>query len=585
MFVDGERVAMVNPPEFKKAFVGGLTAGMKGNKNPICIGSNAVGSYAAGGVAIDDVMVFNRALEPAEIAVYVGSKAPYGSSLVPGAQPDYDDLRVTEKSDVQPWDHHTHFEVIGPRPHSDTDLDGVVAYWRLDGTSDGKDVTGTYDSAVEGDAKSVDGRFGRGEGAISVSKGGGVKVTQSKSLQVPVGSAEVWVRADKCLHSFQGLLTKTDDKTSERFQVGVSGSQSGCTWSLTIGGGANQVYLKSPVPARLGVWTHVAASWDGQVARLYVNGEKKAESLTKSGMALPGAPLRIGIYPSANHYFNGAIDEVIIHNVARPADYFAKRARGLPRVRFLAHTEAYPATSGAYRFHDYKLWWGNKAAKALKPRIIGLDGKSTCDALLSPCLGYVGWWRFDRLDPSGYLDASSNRRLLKAGSKAVKQSPGHAGFGIDGAGDPTWSALTALPPLKTFTGEISTRLTGGSGISAASTPDSLGARNATGTGTRWSFLQTDGKHCHPSTEPAEGKNEWHRAAMSFDGSKARWYRDAAQRKEQSCSAVKAGGSKLHVNTSTKPTKGQIDDVRIMSRALAADELLHFPLATGSVGGK
>ena len=74
-------------------------------------------------------------------------------------------------------------------------------------------------------------------------------------------------------------------------------------------------------------WTHIAASYDGSFARLYVNGAQVAQS-TGTGPIVPlGAATHIGAGDtapgSANERWNGLIDEVRIWSVARTAQEIA----------------------------------------------------------------------------------------------------------------------------------------------------------------------------------------------------------------------------------------------------------------------
>ncbi|MBN2129744.1 MAG: LamG domain-containing protein [Sedimentisphaerales bacterium] len=63
-------------------------------------------------------------------------------------------------------------------------------------------------------------------------------------------------------------------------------------------------------------WVHVAATWDGFAARIYVNGVMELE-LPRTGQLVPtGLPLRIGHRNGSSHYFNGSIDDVQIYDQA-----------------------------------------------------------------------------------------------------------------------------------------------------------------------------------------------------------------------------------------------------------------------------
>src|SRR5207249_789931 len=64
----------------------------------------------------------------------------------------------------------------------------------------------------------------------------------------------------------------------------------------------------------LNQWSHVAMSWDGTTARLYINGIQDPTTLAASG-AIPsdaGLSKAIGSRGGIDQFFNGLIDEVEI---------------------------------------------------------------------------------------------------------------------------------------------------------------------------------------------------------------------------------------------------------------------------------
>jgi hypothetical protein len=76
------------------------------------------------------------------------------------------------------------------------------------------------------------------------------------------------------------------------------------------------------VPVTPGQWHHVAGTFDGNTAYLYIDGEQKA-SLAQVGTITPatGHSLNIAYWrPALPEYFGGLIDEVAIYNRALSAD-------------------------------------------------------------------------------------------------------------------------------------------------------------------------------------------------------------------------------------------------------------------------
>src|SRR3989442_13046641 len=66
-------------------------------------------------------------------------------------------------------------------------------------------------------------------------------------------------------------------------------------------------------------WAHLAATYDRVTMRLYVNGVQVASRVQTGNIATSTNPLQIGGDSLYGQYFQGAIDEVRIYNVALTA--------------------------------------------------------------------------------------------------------------------------------------------------------------------------------------------------------------------------------------------------------------------------
>src|SRR4029453_16821751 len=94
------------------------------------------------------------------------------------------------------------------------------------------------------------------------------------------------------------------------------------------GGGRPSSYLrlKSDVglvgPAALPVntWSHVAATYNGSMHRLYVNGAQVAAVSRSGKIGASAKPLRIGGNAILGEWFSGTIDEVRVYNRALTAE-------------------------------------------------------------------------------------------------------------------------------------------------------------------------------------------------------------------------------------------------------------------------
>ena len=85
--------------------------------------------------------------------------------------------------------------------------------------------------------------------------------------------------------------------------------------------------VRAPDPAPVGRWTHVAATYDNDVLKLYVDGVEKG-TLKRGGAIRPAQRnLCIGAYGESGHAaFTGVLDEVRVYRRALSAEEVRKRA-------------------------------------------------------------------------------------------------------------------------------------------------------------------------------------------------------------------------------------------------------------------
>jgi hypothetical protein len=81
---------------------------------------------------------------------------------------------------------------------------------------------------------------------------------------------------------------------------------------ITLGGGGSLV---------LNSWAHVAATYDGSMLRVYLNGTEVASQPRTGAIDTSTGPLRIGgnsIWPG--EFFNGLVDDVRVYSRALTAE-------------------------------------------------------------------------------------------------------------------------------------------------------------------------------------------------------------------------------------------------------------------------
>jgi len=409
---------------------------------------------------MDEALLLARVLQPAEIRAVYAAKTESVTSLVPGAQEDFDDVRVTETPHSgmeEPGDPFvTRAQIVGARPHSDTpcvsagapdivrhrdDLCGVSAYWPIDSSL--KDVKSGIAFQCGGGGPSLDrGRFGDNQGALffqtdaGACSAGDVDAADpgSKSLTI-----ELWVKRQYQPHNIVAYpLQKKGVADVSGYQVAVT-LVSGLVSCEFFGGSGQTVSVKSLYGIGGGQfitdpkWVHVACvlDRDRKEVRTYLDGTFHNSAILAPGFTTVAnsSPLVLGEASLPNTDFTLYVDDVVIHNVAKSDDYIYNRANpGIPAVRFLANTVvAGVGTPAVFAARGYTLNWGNASAKLRQPFVVSVDGQTDCHGLLNPCLGYALWMRFDELWADWAVDSSQYRAWGKLLNYSPARSlwPGH----------------------------------------------------------------------------------------------------------------------------------------------------------------
>lgn len=152
-----------------------------------------------------------------------------------------------------------------------------------------------------------------------------VTIPHTSELQLPnTFTLEAWVYVDPSMTSSSrwGIVSKN---------VWISGGSStnGLGYGLDIEYGKPRLVIGRNDGAwadaaatsniTTGTWVHVAGTYDGSNARLYINGVLTKTTATSNFWNNNGAALTIGSWPGENKFFKGNIDEVRVWNVTRTA--------------------------------------------------------------------------------------------------------------------------------------------------------------------------------------------------------------------------------------------------------------------------
>ena len=279
---------------------------------------------------------------------------------------------------------------------------------------------------------------------------------------------------------------------------------------------------------------------------------------------------------------------MIVHGVAKSADYIYRRAHpGVPTVRWLAHTESTPNADGGFDFLGYTLHYGHPTAEGTPPLLTDRHG---CEhhGLLSPALGYVGWWQLDDAWGPRALDSATGR-LHGVLDGAAIFAPGLDGTAVafDGVDDHIAIAHDERLSASDVTVEV-LAATGGDApgvlVTKGSPADGAGYNyrlDASEQGAL-AFGCTDATAAPHVVGGDAPLNQWAHLAGRLADRNLTLFVDHTPVDQLTdipiatlCDAALILGGDPGLDFDAF-LAGSIDMVRISSRPLEADELLHFP---------
>jgi glucose/arabinose dehydrogenase/PKD repeat protein len=194
---------------------------------------------------------------------------------------------------------------------------GLVGAWGFDETS-GTIVADASPAAnagtITGATRTTTGRFG---GALTFDGSDDwVTVDDASSLRLTTGmTASAWVNPTELGSEWRTVLFK-------QRSGGISYSLYGHTDSGQPSGHVStpfEVNARAPSGLGVGVWSHLATSYDGTTLRLFVNGVQVAGRAVSGAIANDAGPLRFGGNAVWDEWFAGRIDEVRLYNRALSA--------------------------------------------------------------------------------------------------------------------------------------------------------------------------------------------------------------------------------------------------------------------------
>ncbi|WP_433497692.1 LamG-like jellyroll fold domain-containing protein [Sphaerimonospora sp. CA-214678] len=195
---------------------------------------------------------------------------------------------------------------------------GLVAAYGMEETSGAtvQDASGHNNTGVASNTTRVSsGKFGNAlsfNGTSSL-----VTVNDAPSLRLSTAlTLSAWVRPTT-VSNWRTIVMKdpADDYAPPSYGLYASDGSAAAGWLIREDEEVAAPTGTTPLP--INTWSHVALTYDGTTARLYVNGNQVDATPFSGSVYNNGGPLHMGGNSVWGEYFSGLIDEVRIYNLAQ----------------------------------------------------------------------------------------------------------------------------------------------------------------------------------------------------------------------------------------------------------------------------
>jgi hypothetical protein len=141
-----------------------------------------------------------------------------------------------------------------------------------------------------------------------------VSVADNNSLDLTAMTLEAWVYPTVQPAGWRTIIAKEQAGAVVYYLHAGSSSSNRPATGVTVAGGEQILYGGTRLLAN--TWAHLAATYDGSMQRLYVDGVQVASRTQTGAITTSTGSLRIGGNAVWGEYFQGRIDEVRIYNRA-----------------------------------------------------------------------------------------------------------------------------------------------------------------------------------------------------------------------------------------------------------------------------
>jgi hypothetical protein len=215
-------------------------------------------------------------------------------------------------------------------------LDGLVGYWRLDdaaGSATAIDFTGRNDGTLVDLLPGSPWVSGRSAGALSIAGNGFVNVPDSPSLDSIVDQVTImgwgYLSAMGAIDDYATIASREDGTTiDQHYHISInSRGEVPALWLKTEDG---IWLLQGPKAVTRQTWVHIAGTYDGQSATLYVDGAVVASRSMTGRLPSDTTQLVLGANENTGYgiteRFPGRIDDVMLYRRALTREEISRLA-------------------------------------------------------------------------------------------------------------------------------------------------------------------------------------------------------------------------------------------------------------------
>jgi len=204
---------------------------------------------------------------------------------------------------------------------AEIDMETCVGAWIFEDISGKKAIDSSEagnDGVIEGGPGLVNGVFGR---AIDFNGSDEyIIIEDSPSLELQYLTMAAWVYLRSYPEDARILTQEVDGDPYSTYSIMMSGA--GYTkfeFRISLDNSRKRIPSIADVPTE--EWTHVAATYDGEKAVTYINGEVEVEQPQSGVLMTTDNPLYIGASQFwTPRFFDGLMDDVVLFNVALDQD-------------------------------------------------------------------------------------------------------------------------------------------------------------------------------------------------------------------------------------------------------------------------